>query len=52
MGLRELARLTGRSKGYLSRLERGLKTASPETQQLIADALQVPPDLITREEQP
>lgn len=50
MGLRELARKTGRTRPFLSRVERGLVGGSEQTVQLIADALQVPPDLITRKE--
>ncbi|WP_414629056.1 helix-turn-helix domain-containing protein [Streptomyces xanthochromogenes] len=49
-GLRELARRTGLSRPYLSRLERGKRGASPDTVLLIAHALNVPPDAITRED--
>ena len=53
MSLRELARQTGRNRGYLSRLERGHITAvADKTVQDIARALQVPPDAITRKEKP
>jgi transcriptional regulator with XRE-family HTH domain len=52
MGLNELARRTGRSKGFLSKVERELTPASHETEQLIARALQVPPDAISRKEKP
>lgn len=52
MGLAELARLIGRTKGHLSKLERNLTPSSDETVNRIAHALQVPPDAITREEQP
>lgn len=47
MSLRELARLTGLDHSYLSRLERGLAGAGPETAERIATALGVPP-AITR----
>jgi transcriptional regulator with XRE-family HTH domain len=50
MSLGELARLIGRTKGHLSKLERGLANASEETVHRITQALQVPPDAITRKE--
>ncbi|UUS30874.1 MULTISPECIES: helix-turn-helix domain-containing protein [Streptomyces] len=49
-GLRELEEKTGLSRGYLSRLERGERGASPDTVLLIAHVLDVPPEAITRED--
>jgi transcriptional regulator with XRE-family HTH domain len=49
-GLRELARRTGLSRPYLSRLERGTRGATPETVRLIARALNVPPEALTSED--
>lgn len=48
--LRELERRTGLSRGYLSRLERGQRGASPTTLQDLADFYQVPLDDITKED--
>jgi transcriptional regulator with XRE-family HTH domain len=50
MSLSELACLIGRTKGHLSKLERNLTPASDETVNRITQALQVPPDAITRKE--
>lgn len=49
-GLRELERRTGLGRGYLSRLERGRRGASLSTLLLIAKALDVEPQAITRED--
>lgn len=49
-GLRELERRTGLSRPYLSRLERGERGATPETVRLIAEALNIPPELLTSED--
>lgn len=49
-GLRELEKKTGLDRGYLSRLERGKRGASPETVLLIAHALNVPLEAITKED--
>jgi transcriptional regulator with XRE-family HTH domain len=48
--LRELARRTGLTRPYLSRLERGKRGATPETVLLIAKALNVPPKALTSED--
>jgi transcriptional regulator with XRE-family HTH domain len=48
--LRELERRTGLSRGYLSRLERGQRGASPTTLQTLADVYDVPPQDITKED--
>lgn len=42
LGIRSLADMANIHRSYLSRLERGLKTARPETLERIADALEVP----------
>lgn len=49
-GLRELERRTGLTRPFLSRIERGTRGASPLTLQLIATALAVPLDAITKED--
>ncbi|MBL1100090.1 helix-turn-helix domain-containing protein [Streptomyces coffeae] len=49
-GLRELERRTGLDRGYLSRLERGRRGASLSTLLLIAKALDVHHQAITRED--
>lgn len=48
--LRELERRTGLSRGYLSRLERGDRGASPTTLQALADFYGVPLPDITKED--
>lgn len=48
--LRELERRTGLSRGYLSRLERGQRGASPTTLQALADLYEVPQTDITKED--
>ncbi|NJP42309.1 helix-turn-helix transcriptional regulator [Streptomyces sp. PRB2-1] len=50
MSLRTLATLTGRHRGHLSKLERGLAGASGETVGRIARALDVPEAAITHKE--
>lgn len=50
LGLRELARLTGRHRAHLSRIERGLAGASDETVERIAGALGVTEEAITHKE--
>ena len=47
LGLRKLADLAGVHRSYLSRLERGIKGASPETLDKIAAGLDVSVDEIT-----
>lgn len=42
LGIRTLADLANIHRSYLSRLERDLKTARPETLARIADVLEVP----------
>lgn len=49
IGLRELEQRTGLDKGYLSKLERGQRGASPATLRHIATAMNVPLEAITRE---
>lgn len=49
-GLRELERRTGLDRGFLSRVERGRRGASLSTLLLIAKALDVEPQAITRED--
>lgn len=51
MSLRDLQKLTGLDRGYLSRLERGL-IREPDTEPVrkVAAALAVPPDAITQGE--
>ena len=51
LGLRDLARATNRDPGFISRLERGEREASPPTLRAIADALRVPLAAITSPEQ-
>ncbi|MFD7554181.1 helix-turn-helix domain-containing protein [Streptomyces sp. NPDC059835] len=48
-GLRELERRTGLTRPFLSRLERGTRGASLSTLELIATALDVPLNAITKE---
>jgi ribosome-binding protein aMBF1 (putative translation factor) len=48
ISLRDLARKTGFTRSYLSRLERGLAGASESTIRRIAEVLAVPPADITR----
>lgn len=51
MSLRELQKLTGLDRGYLSRLERGLIHEPAEVRvQKVAKALGVPLDAITHKE--
>lgn len=50
MSLRTLSALTGRNRGHLSKLERGLAGASDETVERIAGALAVPTAAITHKE--
>lgn len=50
MSLRTLSALTGRHRGHLSRIERGLAGASTETVERIAGALNVPAAAITHKE--
>lgn len=50
MGIRQLARLTGRHRSHISRLERGMAGASDETVDRIARALDVPEAAITHKE--
>lgn len=52
MSLRTLSARVGKDRGYLSKVERGLKGASESTLRNIADALNVPVAAINREEQP
>ncbi|MGW4648108.1 helix-turn-helix domain-containing protein [Kitasatospora sp. NPDC004289] len=52
VSLRQLSALTGRDRGFLSRLERGLTGASDQTLRGIAVALNVPVAAINREEAP
>jgi transcriptional regulator with XRE-family HTH domain len=47
IGLRQLARGTGKSCGFISRLETGQRTASEETLRSIASELGVPVEAIT-----
>lgn len=52
MSLRTLQTLTGLNRGYLSRMERGLIRESEDHRvRTIADALQVKPAAITKEEE-
>lgn len=48
--LRDVEQQTGISRGYLSRLERGYRGASPRTLQALADAFGVAPQDITKED--
>jgi transcriptional regulator with XRE-family HTH domain len=50
MSLRGMATLTGRGRGFLSRLERGRCGASEQTMRCVAAVLDVPVAAITREE--
>lgn len=51
MSLRDVQKLTGLNRGYLSRLERGLiRKPADEPVLKVATALDVPPDAITHEE--
>lgn len=50
-GLRQLAELIGTNPSHVSRIERDERGASDDIVQRIADALDVPPDAITREKQ-
>jgi transcriptional regulator with XRE-family HTH domain len=50
MSLRTLATLTGRHRGHLSKLERGLAGGSDVTVERIARALSVPKAAITHKE--
>lgn len=50
MSLRELARQTGRCRGHLSRIERGIAGGSTETGGRIATSLEVPIAAITNKE--
>ena len=47
IGLRTMAQDIGRDRGFLSRVERGIETASPTTQVAIAKRLGVSLDAIT-----
>lgn len=49
VGIRSLADMAEIHRSYLSRLERGLKTARPETLARIAGALEVPVAEISEE---
>jgi transcriptional regulator with XRE-family HTH domain len=50
LGLRKLADLAGVHRSYLSRLERGIKGASPETLVRIAGVLDVPVGAISNDD--
>lgn len=51
MSLRDVQKLTGLNRGYLSRLERGLiREPADEPVLEVATALDVPPDAITHKE--
>ena len=51
MGLRVLEERTGLDRGFLSRVERGLRAADEKQLRLIAEAMSVPVAAINREEQ-
>lgn len=49
VSLRDMQALTGLDRGHLSRLERGLVGASPDTIRRYANALKVPTTAITHD---
>ncbi|WP_443060930.1 helix-turn-helix domain-containing protein [Streptomyces sp. NBC_00448] len=49
VSLRDMQTLTGLDRGHLSRLERGLVGASPDTIRRYANALEVPTASITHD---
>ncbi|MFE0727892.1 helix-turn-helix domain-containing protein [Streptomyces antibioticus] len=51
LSIRQVEKLTGLNRGYLSRLERGqIKTAADDRIQRVATALDISPDLLELKE--